>query len=103
MNRRTFAKTAAAALSPLVTRTTRGDNGPAPTVYYVDGYHGGIRGHMRLGCWRDILDRMREFPSWKVSLDIEPESFQYVRQRDPEAFHQIRRYLEDASPAPRME
>ena len=58
---------------------------------------------MRLGCWRDILNRMREFPSWKVSLDIEPESFGYVRQRDPEAFHEISRHLEDAGPGARME
>jgi alpha-mannosidase len=74
-----------------------------PTVYYVDGYHGGIRGHMPVGCWRDILDRMREFPSWKVSLDIEPDTFQHVRQLDPEAFYEIRRYVEDPGPGARME
>jgi alpha-mannosidase len=103
MNRRTFVKTAAAVLAPIAVRTSWGADASVPTTYFVDGYHGGIRGHMRLGCWRDILNRMREFSSWKVSLDIEPESFRYVRQRDPEAFHEIGRYLEDAGPGARME
>ena len=103
MNRRTFAKTAAAALSPVVTRASRGDSGPVPTIYYVDGYHGGIRGHMPLGTWRDILNGMRQFPAWKISLDIEPETFQVLRQIDPEAFCEIRRCLEDPGPATRME
>lgn len=74
-----------------------------PTIYYVDGYHGGVRGHMALGSWRDILNRMRELPNWKISLDIEPESFQYVRRRDPEAFWEISRYLDDQTPGARME
>jgi alpha-mannosidase len=103
MDRRTFAKTAVAALTPLVAGTSHGDEGPVPTIYFVDGYHGGIRGHMVAGSWRDILNRMCEFPSWKVSLDIETETFQYLRQRDPEAYHEIRRYLEDSGPEARME
>ena len=103
MNRRTFVKTAAAATRADRRGHVLGRRRALPTVYFVNGYHGGIRGHMRLGCWRDILNRMREFSSWKVSLDIEPESFRYVRQRDPEAFHEIRRYLEDAGPGARME
>lgn len=74
-----------------------------PTIYYVDGYHGGVRGHMPLGCWRDILNRLRETPSWKVSLDVEPESFPYLRRRDPEAFYEVKQYLEDSSPKARME
>ena len=62
-----------------------------PTVYYVDGYHGGIRGHMPVGCWHDILNRMRDIPEWKVTLEIEPESWEYVKRRDPEAFRQIQK------------
>ena len=103
MNRRTFAKTAAAALSSVAGGVALGDDGPVPTTYYVDGYHGGIRGHMPLGSWRDILNAMRQFPSWKVSLDIEPETFGYLRQIDPEAFHEIGRYLDDTGPGARME
>jgi hypothetical protein len=43
MNRRTFAKTGAAALSPLARRKSWGDDGPVPMVYFVDGYHDGVR------------------------------------------------------------
>jgi alpha-mannosidase len=103
MNRRTFAKMAAAGLSAPASRAAQGDSGSVPTVYFVDGYHGGVRGHMYLGCWRDILDRMRDFPAWKVSLDIEPASFPSLRQLDPEAFYEIRRYVDDPGPAARME
>ena len=106
MNRRTFVKTAAAAtaaLAPLAVAASWADDAAVPTVYFVDGYHGGIRGHMKLGCWRDILDRMREFTAWKVSLDIEPDSYRYVRQRDPEAFHELTQHLNDAGPAAHME
>ena len=38
-----------------------------------------------------------------MSLDIEPDSFRYVRQRDPEAFFELRKYLEDQGPDARME
>ena len=50
------------------------DQKPAkvPTVYYVDGYHGGIAGHMPQGTIRDILQEMQSKPWWKVSLEIEP-------------------------------
>ena len=42
--------------------------------YAVDGYHGGKYGHMPLGAFRDILQKLRENPDWKLSLDIEPVS-----------------------------
>ena len=29
------------------------ESGNTPTLYYVDGYHGGVEGHMPAGSWRD--------------------------------------------------
>ena len=46
------------------------------TLYFVDGYHGGIRGHMPEGSWQDILSAMERWPEWKISLEIEPESWE---------------------------
>ena len=55
-------------------------------LYYMDGYHGGIRGHMPLGCWRDILDQLNLHPEWRLSIDAEPISWDYLKARDPGAY-----------------
>jgi alpha-mannosidase len=65
----------------------------APTLYYVDGYHGGIRGHMPAGSWRDILNVLRETPAWKLCLDIEPASWDQLRREDPQAYRELQGYL----------
>ena len=61
----------------------------ATTMDYMDGYHGGIVGHMPPGSWRDILHALDTFPEWKLSLDIEPDSWVVLRERDPEAFARL--------------
>ncbi len=67
-----------------------------PAVYFADGWHGGVAGHMPAGAWRDILDGLRRMPDWKICLEIEPISWDYVRREDPEAYQEIRRYLRGA-------
>lgn len=64
-------------------------------VYYMDGYHGGIRGHMPLGAWRDILDQMKKHPDWKLHIDVEPVSWDYLKERDPEAYEEFSAMLKD--------
>lgn len=66
MNRRNFAKTMTLALAGLKARSALGESsesGEIPTLYYGDGYHGGIIGHMPMGAWRDILNAMRICPN----------------------------------------
>jgi alpha-mannosidase len=70
------------------------DQGPTPTLYYVDGYHGGVRGHMPAGCWRDILNSLRVLPDWKLSLDVEAASWDVLRREDPEAYGELKAYLD---------
>jgi alpha-mannosidase len=74
-----------------------------PTLYFVDGYHGGAKGHMPAGAWRDILNTMRAIPSWKLGLDIEPESWDALLRDDPGAYHELKSYLESTAQAPRVE
>ena len=62
-------------------------------VYYMDGYHGGTYGHMPLGSIRDILDTLKENPDWKIHLDIEPISFEYLKERDIEAYEELSEYI----------
>ena len=72
-------------------------------LYYMDGYHGGIRGHMPLGCWRDILEMLRMCPEWKLSVDVEPISWEFLMSRDPAAYDEIREMLRDQSIGSRLE
>lgn len=72
-------------------------------LYYMDGYHGGIRGHMPLGSWRDILEQMKQHPEWRLSLDIEPISWDYLQERDPKAYIELSELLKDDSTAGRIE
>jgi alpha-mannosidase len=96
MDRRGFLKrTGAAFLTGTVLEGTT-LAAPVPTVFYVDGYHGGSRGHMPSGCWRDILEALQTWPEWKLSLDVEPGSWEVLRREDPEAYREVQRYLADS-------
>ncbi|MEX2400194.1 MAG: hypothetical protein WD423_05440 [Rhodothermales bacterium] len=102
LNRRQFSKllglgAASLVVSPLHARSD------VPTMYYVDGYHGGVRGHMPAGAWRDVLNVMRAVPEWKISLEIEPVSWAVLERNDPEAYDELKAYLEDSSSASRVE
>lgn len=59
--------------------------------YFVDGYHGGIYGHYPLA-WktRFIVDKLNENPGWRIGLEIEPETWDSVRSRTPEAYADFR-------------
>ncbi len=74
-----------------------------PVLYYTDGYHGGVRGHMPQGCWRDILNAMHIFPEWKISLDVEAASWEALEHQDPEAYLEMKEHLENGGPRPRVE
>lgn len=62
-------------------------------AFFVDGYHGGIKGHMPLGAWADVLRRLEEHPEWKLCLDIEPISWDVLRRTDPKSYETIRNLL----------
>ena len=72
-------------------------------LYYIDGYHGGIRGHMPLGCWRDILEMLKTCPEWKLSIDVEPISWDFLQARDPAAYEELSELLRDQSIGSRLE
>jgi alpha-mannosidase len=74
-----------------------------PTLYYMDGYHGGAVGHMPLGCWRDIVEAMRVWPDWKLSLDVEAPSWAVLKREDPATFEQVQNYVEGRENTGRVE
>jgi len=71
--------------------------------WYVNGYHGGIRGHMPMGCIRDIVNALETYPEWKLDMELEPASYGYVERRDPQSYQWLKYYAEDQSITGRVE
>ena len=63
----------------------------AQQAYFIDGYHGGIYGHYPVGQTAFIAQKLRQNPSWNINIEIEPESWEVVRQRDPEGYEAFKR------------
>ncbi len=104
-------KAAASVGAAVATRTATGQDqvspapatAPARVFYYVDGYHGGVDGHMPPDSLRNVLDGLDKYPQWKVSFEIEPYSWAVFAKSDPQAVDRLRRLLADSSPAARVE
>ncbi|MDW5265398.1 MULTISPECIES: glycoside hydrolase family 38 C-terminal domain-containing protein [Acidobacteriaceae] len=96
MDRRNFLKRTSAVFLAGTVLDVTALAAPVPTVFYVDGYHGGSRGHMPAGCWRDILEALQTWPEWKLSLDVEPNSWEVLKREDPEAYRELQGYLADS-------
>src|SRR5829696_7042463 len=104
-SRREMLKAAAAAGAAVATqRATQSAAGqdqplPAPATapgrvfYYVDGYHGGIDGHMPADSLRNVLDGLDRFPRWKVTFEIEPYSWAAFAKDDPQSVGRLKRLL----------
>lgn len=65
-----------------------------PTLYFVDGFHGGIKGHMAPGSVADVLHGLEANPNWKVELEIEPISFEHLRRNEPDVFYKLKEFVE---------
>jgi len=98
VDRRTCVKSVLAAPAAL-TAAVEGE----PILYFVDGYHGGVRGHMPKGAWRDIVTRLGRTPGWKLCLDIEPASWVRLAEDDPQTYSQLASYLQAAPNSARVE
>ena len=99
MDRRRFVKTVLAG-----TQILRADAADGQLLlYFIDGYHGGVRGHMPAGAWRDIVTRLETTPDWKLCLEIEPASWVRLAEDDPDAFLLLSRFLNSATAPARVE
>ncbi len=72
-------------------------------LYFVDGYHGGVEGHMPDGSFEDILDALERYPEWKVSFEIEPESWNELKRKDYPAYRRLKEFVESEESASRVE
>ena len=56
------------------------------TAYFVDGWHGGVWGHYPPWVTQFLVDQMKRYPQWKINLEIEPETWDWVEANTPDAY-----------------
>ena len=78
-------------------------SGSAQKAYFIDGFHGGVYGHYPRGYTQFIVDKVNENPFWKINLEIEPETWDSVLVREPEALKELQRLFADQSITGRIE
>lgn len=55
--------------------------------YFADGFHGGVYGHYPLDTYTDyMMQQLDKHPDWRIGLEIEPETWDSVKVRTPEAY-----------------
>ncbi len=74
-----------------------------PTAYFVDGYHGGVYGHYPPGYTAFLIQQLKANPNWKINLEIEPETWDFVRASEPEAYRAFQEFMKDQSDHGRIE
>ncbi|MCF7973129.1 MAG: hypothetical protein K9N55_04910 [Phycisphaerae bacterium] len=64
----------------------------AQTAYFADGYHGGIYGHYPMWQAKFMVDKLTEYPDWKINLEIEPETWDRVKAEDADNLTRLQAY-----------
>ncbi len=64
-------------------------------AYFADGYHGGIYGHYPMWQTGFLVDKLTANPEWMVNLEIEPETWDVVKEKDPQKYHRLQKYFAD--------
>lgn len=67
----------------------------AQRPYFVDGYHGGVYGHYPMWMTDFIVDNLVKYPEWRIGLEIEPETWDTVKLKEPEAYTRFAHLVED--------
>lgn len=62
-------------------------------VYFVDGYHGGVFGHYPMWKTQFIIDKLNEFPDWRIGMEIEAETWDSVKKNTPEAYYEFQKII----------
>ncbi len=75
----------------------------AQPAYFIDGYHGGIYGHIPAWQTRFMVDKLGQYPDWKINLELEPESWDSMALSDPAAYADFQRLFSDQSSKGRIE
>jgi alpha-mannosidase len=77
--------------------------GLAQTTYLADGFHGGVYGHYPEWVTQFMVDQLARHPDWKLNLEIEPETWDWVRTNTPAAYAAFRALYNNPTNASRVE
>jgi len=73
------------------------------TAYFIDGYHGGIYGHLPSWQTKFMVEQLAAHPGWKINLELEPESWDSIAKSDPVSYAAFQRLITDQSASGRIE
>lgn len=75
----------------------------AQKAYFVDGYHGGKWGHFPPRYTSFMVDQLVQHPEWKLNLEIEPVTWDWVQKIDPSGYTKFAAFMTDQSHSGRIE
>jgi len=82
----TMALTAASQVTGSARQSDDGAQGRTAS-YFADGFHGGVYGHYPLDTYTDyMMQQLERHPAWRIGLEIEPETWDSVKVRTPDAY-----------------
>lgn len=58
-------------------------------AFFIDGYHGGYWGHYPENFTSFITQQLTGHPAWKINLEIEPVTWDWVQQKDTAGYRVI--------------
>lgn len=77
--------------------------GTAQTAYFIDGYHGGIYGHLPSWQTKFMVEKLALYPDWKINLELEPESWDSIAVQDTANYTAFQKLMTDQSADARIE
>lgn len=77
--------------------------GTAQTAYFIDGYHGGIYGHIPPWQTKFMVEKLAQYPNWKINLELEPESWDSIAVQDVVNYTAFQKLFADQSADARIE
>ena len=66
-------------------------------AYFIDGYHGGIYGHIPLWQTKIMVDKLNQYPNWRINLELEPESWDTIKKNDIQSYNEFKEKIKDQS------
>jgi alpha-mannosidase len=77
--------------------------GTAQTAWFIDGYHGGIYGHLPPWQTKFMVEKLAQYPDWKINLELEPESWDSIAVHDAPNYTAFQQLMADQSANGRIE
>jgi alpha-mannosidase len=75
----------------------------AQTAWFIDGYHGGIYGHLPSWQTKFMVEKLAQYPGWKINLELEPESWDSIAVYDASNYAAFQQLMTDQSIDGRIE